>query len=120
MAVSAYETPTCFLAQTTTIAGRKHGTVMVPGTKAATNATLAVVAVRIGRSGVGGKEDREASHRRVCGLGVRKEGRKEGSAGLARHETIYGCWKQCCRRPTKGAATLRRSAPAEPPLPRQS
>lgn len=92
---------------------------MVPGTKAATNATLAVVAVRI-RLGVGGKEDREASHRRVCGLAERKEGRKEGSAGLARHETIYGRWKQCCRRPTKGAATLRRSAPAEPPLSRQS
>lgn len=119
MAVPAYEASTCFLAQTATVRS-KPPTVVVPGLKGGSPLRDRCYPRCSNGSGVwsgiDGKEDQEASHRRVCGLGERKEGRKEGSAGLARHETIYGRWKQCCRRPTKGATTLLcRPVSAEPP-----
>lgn len=61
-----------------------------------------------------GKEDGEA----VGAFAGHGEGRKEGrkSAGLAKHETIYGHSKQCCRQPTKGAAHPRH--PVGPTTPR--
>lgn len=68
------------------------------------------------RSRGGGKEDRGASYRPVCGTRggggegkKRKEGRKCGPS-----ETIYGYWKQCCRRPTKGALPFHPSTLCRP------
>lgn len=82
MAAPAQKAPTCFLAQTTAV--RPKPPRVVPGLKG--DFPLGCSA---DRSRGGGKEDRGASYRLVCGTRGRK-GRKEGSVGLARQFMATG------------------------------
>lgn len=107
MAAPAQKAPTCFLAQTTAV--RLKPPRVVPGLK---GVSPSVAPARIGREEAVRKIE-EPAIGPSAGLGGEKEGRKEGRK-CGPSETIYGYWKQCCRRPTKGALPFHPSTLCQP------